>query len=89
MTITLELKLANLIQKRLESGAFETVQDVLLQAIESHRMRRPHGSPHQLEVSDKIDRAIAQADNGAGMPPDQYQAWLEEQKTQWRSLRAQ
>ena len=39
---------------------------------------------HAREVGDKIDRAIAQADRGEGMTPEQSRSWLEEQKAAWR-----
>ena len=40
---------------------------------------------HEREVGEKIDRAIAQADHRECMTPEQSRAWLEAQKTAWRS----
>ena len=87
MTITLEPKLEALVQKRLESGAFGSVQDVLFQALESQDAEAAWFDLHAQEVSDKIDRAIAQVDRGEVMTPDALDAWLEEQKSIWRAQR--
>jgi hypothetical protein len=40
---------------------------------------------HRKEVSDKIDRAIAQADGGELLTPEQSRAWLEKEKMAWRA----
>ena len=85
MTITLAPELEALIQKRLESGVFQDVEDVLWQALESQDAEAAWLLLHQREVSEKIDRAIAQADRGEGMTPEESRAWLEEQKAAWRS----
>ena len=85
MTITLAPELEALIQKRLESGVFQDVEDVLWQALESQDAEAAWLLLHQREVGEKIDRAIAQADRGEGMTPEESRAWLEEQKAAWRS----
>ena len=87
MTITLEPKLEALVQKRLESGALEDVQDVLFQALESQDAEESWLALHQREVSEKIDRGLAQLDRGESMTPEQSLAWLEEQKSAWRANR--
>lgn len=85
MTIELKPKLEALIQKRLESGAFESVEDVLLQALESQDAEEAWLELHKREVGEKIERAIAQADRGEGMTPEQSRTWLEGQKAAWRT----
>ena len=85
MTITLEPELEALIQKRIESGAFQNVEDVIFQALESQDAEAAWLLLHQHEVSQKIQRAIEQADRGECMTPEQSRAWLDDRKVGWRS----
>ena len=85
MTITLKPEVEALIQKRLASGLFESAEDVLFQALESQDADAEWLNLQQQEVSDRIDRAIAQADRGECLTPEQSRTWLEEQKEAWRS----
>jgi Arc/MetJ-type ribon-helix-helix transcriptional regulator len=87
MTITLKPELETLIQKRLESGIFQNVEEVLWQALESQDAEARWLQLHEREVEEKIDRAIAQAERGEGMSAEQSQAWMEERKTAWRNER--
>ena len=85
MTITLKPAVEALIQKRIESGAFQDVDEVIFRALESQDAEAAWLLLHQREVSDKIDTAIAEADRGECMTPEQSRVWLEEQKAAWRS----
>lgn len=85
MTIDLKPELEALIQKRLESGVFQNVEDVLLQALESQDAEEAWLELHKREIGEKIDRAIAQIDRGEGMTPEQSRVWLEEKKATWRT----
>lgn len=85
MTIDLKPELEALIQKRLESGAFQNAEDVLLQALESQDAEEAWLELHRVEIGEKIDRAIAQIDRGEGMTPEQSRVWLEEKKAVWRN----
>ena len=87
MTITLKPEVEALIYKRMESGAFQDIDDVIFQALESQDAEAAWLLLHEREVGNKIDRAIAQADQGEGMTPDQSRAWLEEKKAAWRDGR--
>lgn len=85
MTITLKPELEALIQKRLESGIFQNVEEVLWQALESQNAEAKCLLLHESEVGEKIDRAIAQAERGEGMNAEQSLAWMEERKAAWRN----
>ena len=87
MTITLKPEVEGLIQKRLACGVFQNIDEVIHRALESRDAEETWLLLHQREVSEKIDRAIAEADRGECMTPDQSRAWQEEQKTAWRSQR--
>ena len=84
MTIDLKPELEAFIQRRLESGAFQDAEDVLLQALESQDAEEAWLELHKREIGEKMDRAIAQIDRGEGMTPEQSRAWLEEKKAAWR-----
>ena len=85
MTIELKPELEALIQKRLESGAFQDVEDVLLQALESQDAEEAWLELHRREIREKIDKAIAQIDRGEGVTPEQSRLRLEEKKAAWRN----
>ena len=84
MTITLKPEVEALIQKRMESGAFQDVDEVIFRAMESQDAEAAWLLLHQREVSEKIDRAIAEADRGECMTPEKSRVWLEEKKAAWR-----
>ena len=85
MTITLKPEVEALIQKRLASGVFQDIDEVVCRALESQDAEESWLLLHQREVSEKIDRAVAEADRGECMTPDQSRALLEEKKAAWRS----
>ena len=85
MTIELKPELEALIRKRLDSGVFQNVEDVLLNALESQDAEEAWLELHRREIGEKIDKAIAQIDRGEGMTPEQSLAWLEEKKAAWRN----
>ena len=85
MTIELTPEVEALIQKRLASGVFENIGDVIYRALESQDAEAAWLELHKKEVSDKIDRAIAQAGRGECMTPEQSRAWMEKEKAAWRA----
>jgi Arc/MetJ-type ribon-helix-helix transcriptional regulator len=80
MTITLKPELEALIQKRLESGTFQDVEDVLWQALESQDAEEAWLELHDREVGQKLDRAIEEFDRGGGIPGSQVRQRLQEMK---------
>lgn len=80
MTITLKPELEALIQKRLESGTFESVEDVLWQALESQDAEEAWLELHKREVGEKLDRAMEELDRGGGIPGSQVRQRLQEMK---------
>lgn len=85
MTITLKPEVEALIQKRVASGVFQDIDEVVYRALESQDAEESWLLLHQREVSEKIDRAIAEADRGECTTPDRSRALLEEKKAAWRS----
>ena len=68
--MTIEIKrpeIEALIQERLHSGGFETVDDVLFDALEMQREREAWLQENKEAISAKIDRGLAQLDRGEGI----------------------
>lgn len=81
MTITLNKpEIEVLIQKRLASGAFENIDDVIYRALESQDAEESWLLLHQREVGEKLDRAMAEFDQGGGIPASKARQRLEEMK---------
>ena len=60
-----------LIQQRLHSGAFESVEDVLFDALELQREREAWLQENKIAINSKIERGLAQLDSGEGISGDQ------------------
>ena len=80
MTITLKPEVEALIQKRIESGAFQNVDEVIFQALESQDAEAAWLLLHQREVSGKLDWAMAEFDRGEGIPASEVRRRLQEMK---------
>jgi antitoxin ParD1/3/4 len=69
-----------LIQRRLHSGAFESVEDVLFDALEIQSEREVWLLENKDAIHAKIERGLAQFDRGEGVPGDQLRGRLEADK---------
>ena len=72
-----------LIQQRLHSGAFESVEDVLFDAMEIQGEREAWLQENEEAINAKIKRGLAQLDRGEGLPGDGLRARLEADKAAW------
>jgi antitoxin ParD1/3/4 len=72
-----------LIQQRLHSGAFESVEDVLFDALEIQRERESWLLENKAAINAKIERGLAQLDRGEGIPGDDLRKRLEADKAAW------
>jgi antitoxin ParD1/3/4 len=72
-----------LIQQRLHSGAFESVEDVLFDALEIQREREAWLLENKEALNTKIESSLAQLDRGEGLPGDGLRARLEADKAAW------
>jgi antitoxin ParD1/3/4 len=68
MNVDLNPEDEQLIQKRLRSGGFEDVQEVIHRALQAQDAEEAWLELHKKEVREKIDRAIAEFDQGGGIP---------------------
>ena len=72
--MTIEIKrpeIEALIQERLQSGGFDSVEDVLFDALEIQREREAWLEENKDSISAKINRGLAQLDRGEGLSPDE------------------
>lgn len=72
-----------LIQQRLHSGAFESVEDVLFDALEIQAEREAWLQENKEAINAKIERGLAQLDGGKGIPGEKLRERLEADKTAW------
>jgi antitoxin ParD1/3/4 len=84
--VTIEIKrpeIEALIQQRLRSGAFESVEDVLFDALEIQSEREVWLQENKDAINAKIERGLAQLDRGEGLPGDQLRTRLADDKAAW------
>jgi antitoxin ParD1/3/4 len=72
-----------LIRQRLHSGAFESVEDVLFDALEMQSEREVWLQENKEAINAKIERGLAQLDRGEGVSGDQLRERLEADKSAW------
>ena len=72
-----------LIQERLHSGAFESVEDVLFDALEMQAEREAWLQENKEAINAKIERGLAQLDRGEGIPGENLRKRLEADKAAW------
>jgi Arc/MetJ-type ribon-helix-helix transcriptional regulator len=80
MTIELKPEEEDLIQKLLLSGEFSNEQDVIHRALQAQAAEAAWLEQHKREVGEKIERAIAEFDDGGGIPASQVRGRLQEMK---------
>ena len=72
-----------LIQQRLHSGAFESVEDVLFDALEIQAEREAWLQENKEAIDAKIERGLAQLDHGEGISGEDLRKRLEADKATW------
>src|SRR5271170_1568073 len=84
--MTIEIKrpeIEALIQQRLHSGAFESVEDVLFDALEIQGEREAWLLENKEAINTKIERGLARFDRGEGLPGEGLRERLDADKTAW------
>jgi antitoxin ParD1/3/4 len=85
MTITLKPEDEQLIQKRLQTGAFTSAEEVVHRALESLEAEDEWIRQNRQAIQGKIDRAFDQFERGEGLTAEESLARLEAKKAAWRS----
>jgi antitoxin ParD1/3/4 len=85
MTINLEPEDEKLIEKRLQTGAFGSPQEVIHRALESLDAEESWLQENRGAINEKIERGLAQFERGEGLTPEESLAQLEAKKAVWRA----
>jgi len=80
MTIQLKPGDEELVQKRLKSGGFADAQEVIHHALQVQDAEAEALEDHRRETGEKIERAIAEFDQGGGIPASQVRDRMAELK---------
>jgi antitoxin ParD1/3/4 len=72
-----------LIQERLHSGAFDSVEDVLFDALEMQREQEAWLQENKEDINAKIERGLAQVERGEGISAGQLRKRLAANRTAW------
>jgi Arc/MetJ-type ribon-helix-helix transcriptional regulator len=83
MTIQLTAEDERLIQKRLQSGVFRTVEEVIHDALASQDAETEWLAENKEAINDKIARGIAPLDRGEGVSGEEARARLQQRKSDW------
>lgn len=89
--MTIEIKrpeIEALIQQRLRSGGFESVEDVLFDALEIQGEREAWLQENKEAINAKIERGLAQLGRGEGISGDGLRKCLEADKAPWLADRS-
>ncbi len=83
MTIQLTPEDERLIRKRLQSGVFRSVEEVIHDALASQATETQWLAENQQAINDKIARGIAQFDRGEGVSGEEARVRLQQRKANW------
>jgi len=72
-----------LIQERLHSGAFESVEDVLFDALEIQGEREAWLQENKEAINAKIKRGLTQLDRGEGIKGEDLRKSLDADRAAW------
>ena len=69
-----------LIQERLRTGTFHSVEEVIHHALRVQEAEESSLAMHNREVGEKLERAVEEFDKGGGVPGSQVRQRLQEMK---------
>jgi len=72
-----------LVQRRLQSGAFASAEELIHYALESFDADEAWLQENKADIHDKIEQGIAELDRGEGLSSQDARARLQEQKAAW------
>jgi putative addiction module CopG family antidote len=83
MTIHLKPELEALIQKDVERGPYQSVDDFVERAVQMLHEEEALLANDREVIHEKIERAIGQFDRGEGLTPEESRTLLQEKKAAW------
>ncbi len=85
MTIHLTPEDEQFIEKRLQSGAFSSAEEVIHHALESLEVEEDWIQENRAAINAKIERGFAQFERGEGLTLEESLTRLEAKKAAWRA----
>ena len=83
MTIQLKPELEHLIQKDIEGGAYQSVEQFVERAIQLLHEEENLFRSNKAAIHEQIGEGLAQLDRGEGIPGDVSRARLQRKKADW------
>lgn len=83
MTITLRPEHEEAIARAMQSGAYQSPEDVIERALEVLRSEDEWLAQNKEVIHEKIERGIAQLDRGEGISGEELRGRLEKRKAAW------
>jgi Arc/MetJ-type ribon-helix-helix transcriptional regulator len=83
MTITLRPEHEKVVTQAIESGAYQSPEEVIERALEVLRCEDAWLLDHNDEIAEKIDRAFGQFERGEFLSAEESRADMEKGKTAW------
>jgi antitoxin ParD1/3/4 len=85
MTIRLKPELEALIQKDLERGPYQSVDEFVEQAVQMLHEQEQWLVDNHAEIAAKIEEGFASAERGELLDSEQVRAQIDERKQAWRN----
>jgi putative addiction module CopG family antidote len=85
MTITLRPEHEKVVQQAIQSGAYQSPEEVIERALEVLRSEDTWLLDHKDEIAEKIDRAFGQYERGEFFSAEESRADMEKRKAAWRA----
>ena len=85
MNVQLRPEDEQLVQKRLESGAFSSVEEVIHTALQTLEDDELDLIANKDAINAEIEAGLAELDRGEGSTEQEVRAWMAEQKQVWRA----
>jgi len=83
MTIHLKPELQALIQKDVDRGHYQSVDEFVERAVQMLHEEEALLANDSRAIHEKIERAFGQFERGEGLTPEESRAWLQEKKVAW------
>ncbi len=83
MTITLRPEHEKVIRQAIQSGAYQSPEEVIERALEVLRSEDAWLFDHKNEIAEKIDRAFGQFERGEFFSAEESRADMEKRKAAW------
>jgi putative addiction module CopG family antidote len=83
MTITLRPEHEKVVTQAIQSGAYQSPEEVIERALEVLRSEETWLLDHKDEIAEKIDRAFGQSERGEFFSAEESRADMEKRKAAW------